>query len=103
MQEQANKTHYSWRTEAEIDFERQEFLRQRLAVRADIQRGVYPFKDVKLGRADVEWLLIAHEEGRGPIDLVRRTWRGLFSRERIWKELPCEGRTWRRQTSLEPT
>src|SRR3989440_6630843 len=68
MQEQANKTHYSWRTEPEIDFERQEFLRQRLAVEADIQRGVYPFKDVKLGRADVEWLLIAHEEGRGPID-----------------------------------
>jgi len=68
MQEQANKTHYSWRTEAEIDFERQEFLRERQAVQADIQRGVYPFKDVKLGRADVEWLLIMHEEGRGPID-----------------------------------
>src|SRR5438874_1358800 len=68
MQEQANKTNYSWRTEPEIDFERQEFLRQRLAVRADIQRGVYPFKGVKLGRADVEWLLIVHEEGRGPID-----------------------------------
>src|SRR5947208_9849822 len=68
MQEQANKTHYSWRIEPEIDFERQEFLRERLAVQADIQRGVYSFKGVKLGRADVEWLLIAHEEGRGPID-----------------------------------
>jgi len=78
MQEQANKTHYSWRTEAEIDFERQEFLRQRLAVRADIQRGVYPFKDVKLGRADVEWLLIAHEEGRGPIDWNDRKQRRLW-------------------------
>jgi uncharacterized protein YjbI with pentapeptide repeats len=68
MQEQTTRTSFSWRTEPEIDFERQEFLRQRLAVRADIQRGVYPFKDVKLGRADVEWLLIVHEEGRGPID-----------------------------------
>jgi len=70
MQEQANKSHYSWRTEPEIDFERQEFLRQRLAVQADIQRGVYPFKDVKLGRADIEWLLLTHEggQGHGPID-----------------------------------
>src|SRR5437667_9589642 len=52
MQEQANKTHYSWRTELEIDFERQEFLRQQLAVRADIQRGVYPFKGVSLESAE---------------------------------------------------
>src|SRR2546423_9509028 len=68
MQEQTTRPSFSWRTEPEIDFERQEFLRERLAVRADIQRGVYPFKDVKLGRGDVEWLLIAHEEGRGRID-----------------------------------
>src|SRR5438045_3301945 len=44
MQEQANKTLYTWRTEPEIDFERQEFLRQRLAIQPDIQRGIYPFK-----------------------------------------------------------
>src|SRR5205823_13099698 len=78
MQEQANKTHYSWRTEPEIDFERQEFLRQRLAVQADIQGGVYPFKGGKLGRADVEWLLIVHVEGRGPID-----WNDVKQRE-LW-------------------
>src|SRR5436305_9678554 len=68
MQEQANKTQYSWRIGPEIDFERQTFLTQRLAIQPDIQRGIYPFKDVKLGRADVEWLLTTHEEGRGPID-----------------------------------
>jgi uncharacterized protein YjbI with pentapeptide repeats len=68
MQEQANKTQYIWRTEPEIDFERQEFLTQRLAIQPDIQRGIYPFKDIKLTRADIEWLLTTHEEGRGPID-----------------------------------
>ena len=36
----------------------------------DIEKGSYPFKDVKLNRADVEWLLATHEsEGlRGPVD-----------------------------------
>jgi uncharacterized protein YjbI with pentapeptide repeats len=39
-----------------------------LQITADIQRGIYPFKDVQVTHADVEWLLAAHEEGRGPID-----------------------------------
>src|SRR5436305_11988994 len=70
--------HPSWRTEPEIDFERQEFLRQRPAVQADIQRGIYPFKDVKLSRADIEWLLTTHGEGRGPIDWNDRKQRKLW-------------------------
>jgi uncharacterized protein YjbI with pentapeptide repeats len=78
MQEQANKTQYSWRTGPEIDFERQKFLTQRLAVQPDIQRGIYAFKDIKLTRADIEWLLITYEKGRGPIDWNDRKQRGLL-------------------------
>src|ERR1700676_5402356 len=67
----------AWRTEAEIDSERQQFLRQRLMIVPDIQQGIYPFKDVALTRADVEWLLIIHEQGRGPIE-----WSDPAQRER---------------------
>jgi uncharacterized protein YjbI with pentapeptide repeats len=58
-----------WRTEPEIDVERQEFLAGCLATIPDIKQGIYPFKDIKLSRADVEWLLLKHEEGH---DLVNR-------------------------------
>src|SRR5579863_6902686 len=57
-----------WRTEPEIDAERQAHLTQRLAIRPDLEEGIYPFSDFKLGRADVEWLLAQHENGRGPVD-----------------------------------
>ena len=57
-----------WRTEPEIDSERKQYLAERRAVVPDIEKCVYPFKDIKLSRADVEWLLIAHENGRGPVD-----------------------------------
>ena len=42
MQEQTTKTRYTWRTEAEIDFDRQKFLTQRLAITPDIQQGIGP-------------------------------------------------------------
>src|SRR5438105_638325 len=58
----------AWRTEPSISGERQQFLRQRLTIVPDIQQGIYPFKDVKLTRADIEWLLITHAKGRGPVD-----------------------------------
>lgn len=57
-----------WRTEPEIDGERQKYLAKRLCITPDIEKGVYPFKDVKLNRSDVEWLLSNHENGRGPVD-----------------------------------
>ncbi len=57
-----------WRTQQEIDAERQRFLRERLAIQPDVQRGIYPFKGIALTRADVEWLLATHENGRGPVD-----------------------------------
>ncbi len=59
-----------WRTEPEIDAERQVFLTERRSITPDIEKGIYPFKgiDPKLSRADVEWLLATHDNGHGPID-----------------------------------
>src|SRR5437868_10700710 len=57
-----------WRTEPEIDTERQEYLAERRAIVPDTVKGIYPFKGVRLSRADVEWLLATHENGRGPVD-----------------------------------
>jgi Pentapeptide repeats (8 copies) len=56
-----------WRSEPEIDTVRQAFLTERRSITPDIKQGVYPFKDIKLSRADVEWLLATHENGRGPV------------------------------------
>ena len=58
----------AWRTEPEIDTERQKYLGERGSIKPDIEQGIYPFKNVKLRHADVEWLLATHENGRGPVD-----------------------------------
>ncbi len=68
---------WHWRTEPEIDTERQKYLAERRAIKPDIEQGIYPFKDIKLSRADVEWLLVTHENGRGPVD-----WSDKSQRER---------------------
>ncbi len=62
------ENHQTWRTEPEIDENRQQFLTERRAIVPDITQGIYPFGGMKLSRADVEWLLATHEHGRGPID-----------------------------------
>ena len=59
---------WSWRTEPEIDKERQRYLTERRAIVPNIEQGIYPFRDIKLTRADVEWLLVTHENGRGSVD-----------------------------------
>src|SRR5712691_11064840 len=66
-----------WRTEPEIDKERQNYLAERRGITPDIKRGIYPFKDVepKLTRADIEWLLATHEIGLGPVDWSDRNQR----------------------------
>jgi uncharacterized protein YjbI with pentapeptide repeats len=71
-----------WRTEPEIDATRQAFLTERLAITPDIGQGIYPFKDVKLGRADIEWLLATHEKGQGPVD-----WSDEHQQERLGLDL----------------
>lgn len=57
------------RTEPEIDIERQLYLeKRRQDIKPDEKEGIYPFRGMKLNRADVEWLLATHENGRGPVD-----------------------------------
>lgn len=65
-----------WRTEPEIDAGRQAYLTTRLSITPDLDQGIYPFKDIKLQRADVEWLLATHEGGRGPVDCYDERQRG---------------------------
>ena len=54
-----------WRTMPEIDTKRQEELAQRRQIAPDIDKGIYPFKGMKLSRADVEWLLASTHGSRG--------------------------------------
>jgi len=78
----------SWRTEPEIDEERQKYLTERRTIVPDTVKGVSPFKGVKLSRADVEWLLATHENGRGPIDWSdegQRSRKGLDLRGAIFR------------------
>lgn len=67
----------SWRTEPEISDGRRRDLAQARDIRPDIARGIYPFAAMRLTRADVEWLLASHDNGRGPID-----WSDPAQRER---------------------
>src|SRR6266581_2870389 len=69
-----------WSTEPEIDAKRQEELSKRRAIIPDIEKGIYPFKGMKLSRADIEWLLTTHENGRGPVNWsneIERKRRGI--------------------------
>ncbi len=52
--------------ENRIEIARQEQLTRCLATTPDVTRGIYPFKGMKLSRADIEWLLTTYENGRFP-------------------------------------
>jgi hypothetical protein len=73
-----------WRTEPEVDEERQLDLAQRRALPPDVGQGMYPFKGIKLTRGDVEWLLATHESGgiQGPVD-----WDLVEQRKRVGLDL----------------
>lgn len=72
----------AWRTEPEIDTERQQFLAARRALTLDLHQGIYPFRDVtgpiRLSRGDIEWLLATHESSgvRGPVEWADVSQRG---------------------------
>jgi hypothetical protein len=59
-----------WRTEPEIDLVRQQYVSERRSIVPNIEVGVFPFKDMKVERKDVEWLLSTLDSGgvRGPVD-----------------------------------
>src|SRR5439155_19317005 len=67
-----------WRKEPEIDEKRQQYLSERRKIKPDNKYGTYPFKDIRLNRADVEWLLATHENGRGHIDWSDESQRGRY-------------------------
>ena len=52
-----------WRTEPEIDIERQQYLDEHLTIK-EREWERYPFKDIILDRADVEWLLANYNDER---------------------------------------
>ena len=66
-----------WRTEAEIDANRQEELIKRRAIVPDFEKGIYPFNEMKLSRSDVEWLLATHEDKHEPSDWGNERYVGL--------------------------
>ncbi len=84
-----------WRSEPEIDAERQSYLSMRRKIPPDIERGSYPFKDIKLDRADVEWLLATHENKRGPVD-----WSDESQRKRMGLDLRAANLSKTNLTSL---
>ncbi len=57
-----------WRQEPEVAAERAQLLAQRHKLAPNVGQSVYPFAGQTLSRADVEWLLAAHDDNRGPID-----------------------------------
>src|SRR5258706_3100491 len=59
-----------WRTQPEIDEERQRYLVERQSIPADHLSETFPYSNVNLTRADVEWLLSRHESlgMTGPVD-----------------------------------
>src|SRR6266566_9827034 len=62
--EQGSRKEQPWRSELEIEMARQEELARHLAITPDIKQGVYPFRGIKLSRADVEWLVATHENAQ---------------------------------------
>jgi uncharacterized protein YjbI with pentapeptide repeats len=72
----------SWRIEPEIAPARQTLLAERRSVAPDVRANAYPFARMSLTRADVEWLLATHENGRGPV-----TWDDPTQRERTGLDL----------------
>src|SRR5258708_4433823 len=67
-----------WRTEPEIDLERQRVLTAHVTALPGSEQNPSPFKDMPLSRADVEWLLATYEDGRGPVDWGERSQRARF-------------------------
>lgn len=70
-----------WRTEPLIDEDRQGYLTMHRAIEATVEQYLFPFKDERLNRADIEWLLATHEPG-GPV-----FWSETSQHERVGLDL----------------
>ncbi len=62
-------TSISWCIEPQIDSERQLYLADHRSIAANDESGIYPFRDVRLSRADVEWLLVTDQDRPEPVGL----------------------------------
>ena len=80
-----------WRTEPEIDAKRQEELSKRRDIVPDFEKGIYPFKGMKLSRADVEWLLATHEDKLEPSDWEYDRYAGLDLRGADLRQVDLHG------------
>jgi uncharacterized protein YjbI with pentapeptide repeats len=83
-----------WRTEPRISKERQHELDELRKIKSDDEQRNYPFKDIKLSRADIEWLLSTHENGRGPVnwnDESQREREGLDLRGADLRDIDLQG------------
>ncbi len=72
----------SWRILPEIPPDRIRVLQEKLAIKPQPIKGIYPFKGMRLHRADIEWLLVNHQDdqGSGPVNWsnpAQRSRRGL--------------------------
>lgn len=77
-----------WRTEPEIDVERQQNLDARRHRIFKEGKFISPLKDFSLSRADIEWLLATHENGQGPVfwnEPGQRERRGLYLSGVDWR------------------
>lgn len=72
----------NWRTDPEISPDRQAILAERRMIVPEVRASAYPFAGMSLARADVEWLLANHENGRGPVQ-----WDDVAQRDRIGLDL----------------
>jgi uncharacterized protein YjbI with pentapeptide repeats len=62
-----------WRTEPEVDAQRQRFLSDCRTRRPPWQADGSPFGGIRLARADIEWLLATHED-QGVVGPVVQNW-----------------------------
>lgn len=72
-----------WRTQPEIGEEQQRLLAERRAIKPDIEKGIYLFRDrsgnIELTRADVEWLVATHDhDADEPLPPSRRPGRNYW-------------------------
>ncbi|HCF85950.1 MAG TPA: hypothetical protein DEV72_12185, partial [Ktedonobacter sp.] len=58
-----NTQGWPWRTEPEISEKQKDYLKIRYCIAPDYGQDSYPFQNITLSRADIEWLIVAYKDG----------------------------------------
>src|ERR1700694_1196977 len=94
MSEQENEESFplkhSWSTEPEVDENRRKELAKYSSIVPNIKQGIYPFKNIKLTRADIEWLL-NRDKQMDPIDERLHEGKGLDLRGADLRNIDLSG------------